>query len=108
MGVVTGAWGVEVEKNKFDFFMHFWTALLYSDARTSICFGGNTSDSFDVKTGLHQGSVLSPLFFVIVLNAVSAGITTGLPFEILYADDLVLIADNEEELMPTTGALFLG
>ena len=27
--MVTGAWGVEVEKTSLIFFMHFWTALMY-------------------------------------------------------------------------------
>ena len=72
----------------------------YEDARTSVRFGGNTSDSFEVKVGLHQGSVLSPLLFVIVMNATSSGVTSGLlhVYEILYADDLALIAENEAEL----------
>ena len=32
---------------------------------------GGDSDSFDVKVGLHQGSILSPLLFVIVMEMVT-------------------------------------
>ena len=71
---------------------------LYEDAKTSVRFGGEASESFDVKVGLHQGSVLSPLLFVIVMNATSSGVASGLPYEILYADDLALIAESEAEL----------
>ena len=47
------------------------------------------SGAFNVKVGVHQGSVLSPLLFIIVL---SRKFREGLPMELLYADDLVLIA----------------
>ena len=50
-----------------------------------------------VKVGVHQGSVLSPLLFVIVLEALSREFRTGTPRrELLYADDLVISAETEE------------
>jgi hypothetical protein len=48
---------------------------------------------------VHQGSVLSPLLFTIVLEAISKQSRGGLPWEILYADDLVLMAETEEQLL---------
>ena len=49
-----------------------------------------------VKPGwVHQGSILSPLLFIIVLEALSHG--AGVPLENLYADDLVIIAYSLEE-----------
>ena len=56
------------------------------------------SDEFGVKVGVHQGSVLSPLLFVIVLEALSCEFHTGTPWELLYADDLVISAETEEGL----------
>ena len=40
---------------------------------------------------MHQGSVLSPLFFILVLEALSREFRTGVPW------DLVIIADSLEE-----------
>ena len=47
--------------------------------------------------GMHQGSALSPLLFVIVMEAISREFRVALPWELLYADDLAVIADTEEE-----------
>ncbi len=55
--------------------------------------------SFEVKFGVHQGSVLSPLLFIMELEALSREFRTGCPWELLYADDLVLIAESLEELV---------
>ena len=51
------------------------------------------------EVGVHQGSVLSPLLFIIVMEALSRRFDDrGLPWELLYADDLVLLADSEDDL----------
>ena len=55
------------------------------------------SEEFEVKAGVHQGSVLSPLLFIIVLEALSWEFSSGVPWEDLYADDLVIIAESLEE-----------
>ena len=52
------------------------------------------SRAINAKVGVHQGSVLSPLLFIIVLEALSREFREGLPMELLYADDLVLIAET--------------
>ena len=50
-----------------------------------------------VNVGVHHGSVLSPLLVAIVIDALSNEIKEGTLREILYADDLVLIAETVEE-----------
>ena len=47
-----------------------------------------------MKVGNHQGSVLSPLVFTIVVNVVTESVS-----EIEYADDLVLMSETIEGLM---------
>ena len=59
---------------------------------------GNSS-CFEVKVGMNKGSALSPLLFVIVMEAISREFRVALPWELLYADDLVVIAESEEDLI---------
>ena len=70
---------------------------MYSNARSHVHVGEGYSEEFEVKVGVHQGSVLSPLLFIIVLEALSREFRCGIPWEDLYADDLVIIAESLEE-----------
>ena len=72
---------------------------LYADAKSRVRVDGEFSDEFPVKVGVHQGGVLSPLLFVIVLEALSRAFRTGCPLEMLYADDLVLMAETLDDLL---------
>ena len=67
---------------------------MYEDLRTAVRVLSALSEDFTVSVGVHQGSVLSPLLLIIVLEALSRDFRVGLPWELLYADDLVLIADS--------------
>ena len=51
-----------------------------------------------MNVGLHQGSVSSPLLFAAVMDVVSSEARSGIPSELLYADDLVLMAPTMEQL----------
>ena len=70
---------------------------MYANARSRVRVGDGFSGEFQVKVGVHQGSVLSPLLFIIVLEALSREFRAGVPWEDLYADDLVVVADTMEE-----------
>jgi len=48
---------------------------------------------------MHQGSAFGPLLFVIVMEAMSREFRVALPWELLYADDLVVISKTEDELI---------
>jgi len=54
---------------------------------------------FEVKVSMHQGSALSPLLFVMVMEALSKEYRVALPWELLYANNLVVIAETEEDLI---------
>ena len=70
---------------------------MYANARSLVHVGEGFSQEFEVKIGVHQGSVLSPLLFINVLEALSHEFRAGVPWEDLYADDLVIISDSLEE-----------
>ena len=67
-------------------------------ARTVVRTKQGYSTKFEVKVGVHQGSLLSPLHFVAVMEVVTQGVKEGLPWQLLYADDLILVAQSKEEL----------
>ena len=71
---------------------------MYKGAQTVVRTTEGDSKAFNVKVGLHQLSVLSPLLFVIVMEMISRELRAGLPLELLYADDLILMAESEESL----------
>ena len=70
---------------------------MYSNARSHVYVGEGYSEEFEVKVGVHQGSVLSPLLFIFVLEALSPEFRCEVPWEDLYADDLAIIAESMEE-----------
>jgi len=70
---------------------------VYTGAKTVARTVYGNSDDFEVKFGMHQGSPLNPLLFVIVMEALSREFRVTLPWELLYADNLVVIAESETE-----------
>ena len=52
-------------------------------AKTVVRTVYGNSKSFEVKVGMHQGSALSPLLFVIVMEAISREFRVALPWELL-------------------------
>ena len=71
---------------------------LYEGAKTRVRVGAELSEEFDVNVGVHQGSVLSPLVFTIVVDVITESVREGWMNGILYADDLVLMSDSMEDL----------
>ena len=71
---------------------------LYTEACTVVRTDAGPSESFEVKVGLHQGSVLSPLLFAAAMDVVSSEVKSGLPSELRYADDLVILTPTMEQL----------
>ena len=72
---------------------------MYEDATTTVRVNGRESKAFSVRVGVHQGSVLSTLLFIIVLEALFREFEEKLPMKLLYADDLMLVAETEELLI---------
>ena len=54
---------------------------MYAEVRSCVRVGMGYSEEFEVKVSVHQGSVLSPLLLIIVLEALSRDLRSGLPWE---------------------------
>jgi len=72
---------------------------MYTGAKTVVRTIYGNSNGFEVKVGMHQGSALSPLLFMIVMEALSREFRVALQWELLYADDLVVVAETEDHLI---------
>ena len=68
---------------------------IYTGAETVVRTVYGNSSGFEVKVG----SAWSPLLFVIVMEAISREFRVALSWELLYADDLVVIAETEDNLI---------
>ena len=56
------------------------------------------SDEFNVKIGVHQGSVLSPLLFILVIFFLTKDILVNGVWALLFADDIVLGSELWQQL----------
>jgi len=73
---------------------------MYPGLCTAVKLKNGVSKKFDGKNlvGVNQGSVLSLLPFIIVMEALSSSFNQGLHWERLYTNDLLLVAESEEKL----------
>jgi len=77
---------------------------MYTGAKTVVRTVYGNSKCFKEKAGMHQGSALSPLLFVIVMEAISREYRVALIWKLLYADDLIVIVENEDDLIKQPNA----
>ena len=80
---------------------------LYKKIRSCIILGKEKTESFDIEVGVRQGCVISPILFSIFINRLAKEIVqSGIGVMVkdrkisilLYADDIVLIAETKEDL----------
>ena len=69
---------------------------MYANEQSHVCIGEVYSEEFKVKFSVHQGSVLSLLLFIIVLEALSRKFRSRFPWEDLFANNLGIIAESFE------------
>jgi len=50
---------------------------MYKNINTSVLMDEERSDEFVVKVGVHQGSVLSPLLFAVVMDEITRDLREG-------------------------------
>ena len=70
---------------------------MYNGASTNIQTLVGITEHFPIGVGLHQGSILSPFLFAIILDELSKSIWETVPWCMLFADNIVLVAETGEE-----------
>ena len=71
---------------------------LYEGAKMRVIVDSELSEEFEIKVGMHQGSVLSPFLFAVIVAVVTELAKEGVLSELLYADDLVPMSESIEGL----------
>ena len=65
------------EKERYSSSIGYSSDELVKNARTKVKVGTHFCEEFEVRVRVHQGSVLSPLLFAIVINVVRNEIKEG-------------------------------
>ena len=72
--------------------------MMYEGSETTIRTPYGNTRSFRVNVGVHQGSALSPFLFLVVLDTLSRELRDEELWEMLFADDLIIIAETLDQL----------
>ena len=67
-------------------------------ATTTVRSAARLTEEFKVDVRLHQGSALCPFLFAIIMNKLTEDIRKDAPWDMLFADDIVLSRQNCREL----------
>jgi len=85
---------------------------LYTDNKSRIWDGSTLSSPFSVDRGVKQGCILSPSLFALYINDLHDSLPGGVNVAdtsvkvLLYADDLVLLADKPDVLQVMINAFY--
>ena len=71
---------------------------MYDGATTAVRSAAGLTEEFKVGVGLHQNSALSPFRFAIIMDKLTEDIRKDAPWDIPFADDIVLSRQNHWEL----------
>jgi hypothetical protein len=67
---------------------------MYDNVVISVRVSDGDTNDFPINIGLHQGSALSPYLFALVMDEVIRDIQGGIPWCMLFADDVVLVDES--------------
>jgi hypothetical protein len=71
---------------------------MYDNVVTSVRTSDGDTNDFPINIGLHQGSALSPYLFALVMGEVTSDIQGGIPWSMLFADDVILVDESRTEV----------
>jgi hypothetical protein len=67
---------------------------MYNNVMTSVRTSDGDTNDFLINIELHQGSVLSPYLFALVMDEVTRDIQGGISWCMLFTDDVVLVDES--------------
>ncbi|VDP26907.1 unnamed protein product [Heligmosomoides polygyrus] len=83
-----------------------WVRILYSCPKSRVQAAAETSMEFPISVGVHQGSALSLLLFVVVIDDITRDLQKAVTWALLYADDVMLASEGKGELEREVQAWF--
>ena len=92
------------------------TEKIYAGTNCRVIHDGQLSDSFDIKTGVRQGCILSPFLFILAMDWLmkesTAGRRNGIQWtpwiqldDLDFADDVSLLSHTQQQMQGKTRAL---
>ncbi|GJR32479.1 retrovirus-related pol polyprotein LINE-1 [Tanacetum coccineum] len=70
---------------------------MYDGAKTRVRSSMGNTEFFPMEVGLHQGSVISPYLFALILDELSRGIQENIHWSMVFANDIVYKVVHGEE-----------
>ena len=75
-----------------------WVRLLYYKPRSRVQVTAGITKEFPITVDVHQGSAISPLLFILVMDTITRDLQGPVPWTLLYADDVMLASTDKTEL----------
>ena len=69
--------------------------------KTKVVTQKGETEYFAIEVGLHQGSSLTPLLFIVIMDVLTENIEKDPPWATMFADDMVLCAMTREKWRKT-------
>ncbi|GKD17982.1 retrovirus-related pol polyprotein LINE-1 [Tanacetum coccineum] len=66
---------------------------VYNGAKTRVRTSIGNIEFFPLEVGIHQGSVISPYLFTLILDELSRGIQEDYPWCLIFPGDIVLVSE---------------
>jgi hypothetical protein len=67
---------------------------MYGNVVISVQTSDGDTNDFPINIGLRQGLALSPYLFALVMDEVTRDIQGGIPWCILFVDDVILVDES--------------
>jgi hypothetical protein len=74
--------------------VHYLIKDMYGNVVTIVRTSDRDTNVFLINIELHQGSPLSPYFFALVMDEATRDIEGGIPWCMLFIDDVVLVDES--------------